>query len=208
MSRRRRWVARLSTAVSSRSRARKLAWLLERIEPDSSVLLVGASIPPSGGGTLHNVIEMGLAAHARAVALTYVAGDPRLEAEVVRGDACVLPFRDDSFDYVVSNAVIEHVGGPERAQSMLAESVRVARRAAFHTTPDRWFPVEVHTQVPLLHWLPRRWQARAFHAVGKKHWNTRYYWLYGRRSLKRLDARYEVERASVVSLVACWPARH
>lgn len=31
---------------------------------------------------------------------------------------------------------------------------RVARRAVFLTTSNRWFPIEVHTSVPLLHWVP------------------------------------------------------
>ena len=24
----------------------------------------------------------------------------------------------------------------------------------FLTTPNRWFPIEVHTRLPLVHWLP------------------------------------------------------
>jgi hypothetical protein len=37
---------------------------------------------------------------------------------------------------------------------MIAECIRVARRGVCLTTPNRWFPVEVHTQLPLIHWLP------------------------------------------------------
>jgi hypothetical protein len=31
----------------------------------------------------------------------------------------------------------------------------VTRRAVFITTPNRWFPVEFHTVLPLVHWLPK-----------------------------------------------------
>jgi SAM-dependent methyltransferase len=72
----------------------------------------------------------------------------------VSADAMALPFDDDAFDLVHSAAVIEHVGSRERQRRMLGECLRVARRGVFLTTPNRWFPVEFHTQIPLLHWLP------------------------------------------------------
>ena len=197
-----------SAAVSRRSRARKLAWLREQIEPGSSVLLIGAAIPRGDDLGVDNIIERGMADFADIHALTYDEGDPMLGCPVTRGDACDLPFDGDSFDYVFSNAVIEHVGGPSRAAAMLSESARVARKGAFHTTPNRWFPVEVHTQLPLLHWLPRRWQHAAFKCAGKPYWNTTYYWLFGKRSLGRLDRRFGVERASAITLIAKWEACH
>jgi hypothetical protein len=87
---------------------------------------------------------------------------------------------------------------------MLLESRRVAKRGAFHTTPDRWFPIETHTRVPLLHWLPRTWQGAAFARVGKPQWNTSYYWLFGRRDLAGLDPAFAVERMNPMTLVALW----
>ena len=30
----------------------------------------------------------------------------------------------------------------------------MARRGLFVTTPNRWFPIEVHTVLPLVHYLP------------------------------------------------------
>lgn len=73
----------------------------------------------------------------------------------VRANGLALPFRDQSFDLVHSSAVIEHVGSFERQRTFLEECCRVARRAVFVTTPNRWFPIEFHTVLPLVHWLPK-----------------------------------------------------
>jgi SAM-dependent methyltransferase len=64
-----------------------------------------------------------------------------------------LPFGDKSFDIVFSNAVIEHVGSRADQAAFVAELCRVGK-TFFITTPNRWFPVEHHTGLPLLHWLP------------------------------------------------------
>jgi SAM-dependent methyltransferase len=66
-----------------------------------------------------------------------------------------LPFPDQHFDVVFSNAVIEHVGSRASQTAFLREVARVGR-GFFVTTPNRWFPVEHHTGVPLLHYLPPR----------------------------------------------------
>jgi predicted SAM-dependent methyltransferase len=73
----------------------------------------------------------------------------------VRANGLNLPFRDRSFDVVHASAVIEHVGSFAQQCAFLRECCRVARRAVFITTPNRWFPVEFHTLLPLVHWLPK-----------------------------------------------------
>jgi SAM-dependent methyltransferase len=84
----------------------------------------------------------------------------------LQADALDLPFADGAFDVVFSNAVIEHVGGPERQAVFVHEALRVARRA-FVTTPNRWFPLELHTRLPLVHWLPEAAAHRAYELVRK-----------------------------------------
>jgi hypothetical protein len=74
----------------------------------------------------------------------------------IRADGRDLPFGDASFDYVHSSAVIEHVGDRRKQMRFLSDAWRVARKGIFVTTPNRWFPVEFHTVLPLLHWLPPR----------------------------------------------------
>jgi ubiquinone/menaquinone biosynthesis C-methylase UbiE len=82
----------------------------------------------------------------------------------VMADGLRLPFREEAFDVVHSSAVIEHVGSLARQCAFVAECCRVARRAVFITTPNRWFPVEFHTVLPLVHWLPKE----AFRALMRR----------------------------------------
>jgi ubiquinone/menaquinone biosynthesis C-methylase UbiE len=68
-----------------------------------------------------------------------------------------MPLEDRSFDVVHSSAVIEHVGSFDNQVKFAQECARLARKSIFLTTPNRWFPVEFHTVLPLLHWLPKPW---------------------------------------------------
>lgn len=74
----------------------------------------------------------------------------------IQADGLQLPFPDNSFDFVHSSAVLEHVGDENRQKQFIGELYRVARKAIFVTTPNRWYPVEFHTVLPLVHWLPKR----------------------------------------------------
>jgi hypothetical protein len=62
--------------------------------------------------------------------------------------------------------VIEHVGGHERQRRLVSEALRVGRRV-FLTTPNRRFPLEVHTRLPFVHWLPDAVAHRVYDALGK-----------------------------------------
>lgn len=42
----------------------------------------------------------------------------------------------------------------------------VARRGIFLTTPNRSFPVEFHTQLPLVHWLLKPTHRAIFRLLG------------------------------------------
>lgn len=64
-----------------------------------------------------------------------------------------LPFSDNQFDIGFSSAVIEHVGSRDKQRFFLEEAIRVCRRL-FLTTPNRFYPVEFHTRLPFIHWLP------------------------------------------------------
>ncbi|MGH3133826.1 MAG: class I SAM-dependent methyltransferase [Gaiellaceae bacterium] len=166
---------RLADAVSLRSRRRKLRLFLDELQPDAgtTVLDVGAdelAFGEGGGcGTL-NFFEELYPWPERITALGLQDGSAFRarypSTRYVQGDACALPFGDGEFDVVFSNAVIEHVGGRERQRTLVSEALRVGRKA-FITTPNRRFPIEVHTRLPLVHWLPDPVAHRVYDAVGK-----------------------------------------
>jgi len=83
-----------------------------------------------------------------------------------RSDARALPFANDSFDFAHSSAVIEHAGSRADQAQLLAEMWRVCRKGLFVTTPNRWFPVELHSVIPLIHWLPAPVFRRALLTLG------------------------------------------
>ncbi|HEV2200322.1 MAG TPA: methyltransferase domain-containing protein [Bryobacteraceae bacterium] len=75
----------------------------------------------------------------------------------VGADGCLLPFRDDAFDVVFSNSVIEYVGSVDDQRKFAAEVARVGR-SFWVQTPNRGFPVESHMLLPFVHQLPERWR--------------------------------------------------
>jgi hypothetical protein len=79
-----------------------------------------------------------------------------------------LPFADAAFDIATSNAVLEHVGSGAHQEQFVREMARVARRA-FITVPNRFFPVEHHTAIPILHFSEPTFRL-ACHWLGKGEW--------------------------------------
>ena len=74
----------------------------------------------------------------------------------VKTDGTELPFPDKSFDLVVSFATIEHVGSREIQRVFISELCRLGSAICI-ATPNRWYPLEFHTVLPFVHWLPPVW---------------------------------------------------
>jgi len=64
----------------------------------------------------------------------------------------IFPFKNEEFDIVFSNAVIEHVGCEKKQIVFVSEMLRVGK-VVYFTTPNKFFPIETHTLVPILHWF-------------------------------------------------------
>lgn len=148
----------ISVRIAARVRARMFDRFMRTLEPSPSDNVLDIGVTSDQSYESSNYFE---AFYPWKDRVTAVGLDDASFLEIkypgvrfVAADAMALPFADRSFDLVHSSAVIEHVGSRARQQQMLAECLRVARRGICLTTPNRWFPVEFHTQLPLLHWLP------------------------------------------------------
>jgi SAM-dependent methyltransferase len=64
------------------------------------------------------------------------------------------PFDDKQFDTLFCSAVLEHAGDDEAQKQFVHECIRVAKKI-YLTTPNRHFPIEFHTYLPFIHYLPR-----------------------------------------------------
>ena len=80
-----------------------------------------------------------------------------------------LPFPDAYFDVGFSSAVLEHVGGAAQQRFVIQELLRTCR-SVFLTTPDRAFPIEMHTFLPVLHWLTKHLHRRLLGWLGRSFW--------------------------------------
>lgn len=84
------------------------------------------------------------------------AGFPAVGTFVQSGQGFMLPFRDEAFDAVFLNGVLEHLL-PEERQRLLQEASRLIRRGGhlfISETPNRWFPRNSHTKLWFSEWLP------------------------------------------------------
>ena len=151
---------RVASRVSMRSRERKLQLFLDLLQPgpETTVVDVGVTDAAFGGGSTDNFFEAlypwpeQVTGVGRTELDRFAAAFPQVRA--VRADGRDLPFADAEFDLGFSNAVVEHVaGGRDGQRQFVHELCRVARRVVV-TTPNRRFPLEVHTLLPFVHWLP------------------------------------------------------
>ena len=83
----------------------------------------------------------------------------------VEADLREIPLPDNYFDIGICNAVVEHAGDYAQQQALVREVCRVARKVMF-TTPNKRFPLELHTFVPLAHWLPDEQFRAVLRALG------------------------------------------
>jgi SAM-dependent methyltransferase len=155
---------RAASGFSRRSRERKLRLFLELLAPGPETTVVDVGVTDSGVEGAYgtdNFLEASYPWPGRITAVGVTSlerfGQAFPQVSRVVADGRSLPFADGEFDVGFSNAVVEHVGGHDDQVAFVHELCRVSRRV-FVTTPNRWFPVEVHTLLPVVHWLPRRLQ--------------------------------------------------
>jgi len=148
----------LADKISNFNRARKYNYFLEMLKPLPTDSLLDVGFNDVEHSEFDNYLEQFYPYQSQITALGIIGNDhfskkyPKVK--VVLYDGKIFPFADKSFDIGWSNAVIEHVGDRDAQLLFLKEMLRTCKRLYF-TTPNRYFPIELHTRIPLLHWLPK-----------------------------------------------------
>lgn len=80
-----------------------------------------------------------------------------------------LPFEGETFDVVISNHVIEHVGDEKAQLQHLREIHRVMRTdgVGYLAVPNRWMLTEPHYRLKFLSWWPRKLRTPYLRLMGK-----------------------------------------
>lgn len=89
--------------------------------------------------------------------------------EYLQVEGVELPFAEASFDVVITNHVIEHVGDSASQRRHLAEVRRVLKPSGvgYLAVPNRWMLKEPHYQLRFLSWLPHSWRTPYLRLMGK-----------------------------------------
>ena len=80
-----------------------------------------------------------------------------------------LPFDDQTFDVVITNHVIEHVGEEVEQLHHLSEIKRVLKQdgQCYLAVPNRWMLTEPHYKLKFLSWWPHAWRTPYLKLMGK-----------------------------------------
>ena len=167
----------LAYKISKFNRERKFKEFLSNLHPTSETTILDVGFSDKEFSSTDNFLEKHYNYPENITALgiekpqNFSKKYPKTKVVTYNGKD--FPFKNDVFDICWSNAVMEHVGDREAQVQFIKEIKRVAK-TAFITTPNKYFPVEIHTRTPILHFLPKKIFDCYLTLIGKK-WATKSY---------------------------------
>jgi len=191
----------LAHKISGRNRLKKYQCFMNEIQPTEKQSILDVGFSDREYSASDNFLEKHYPHPENITALGIDTANefPRRypKVKVVTYNGREFPFADKQFDIVWSNAVIEHVGDFPKQVFFLREMLRVGR-VVYFTTPNRYFPIEVHTRLPLVHWLPKKHFERIARLLGKGWATGEYMFLLSRKRLDEIIASAGVKKYRIL----------
>lgn len=190
----------LANLISENNRTSKYKLFLDVVKPLESDKILDVGVNNVEYSPVDNFLEKHYAHLENITALSVDSNDEFMkrypEVNSIVYDGFHFPFDDKHFDIGWSNAVIEHVGDMDRQILFLKEFKRTCQRIYF-TTPNRYFPFEVHTRYPLIHWFPKRIFDKLLQFTPKKWASGKYMYLLSRKKLEKILEKAEITNYTI-----------
>ena len=203
-------IEKIAYTISASSRKKKYTQFLNLIAPHSGESIVDVGVNTTEYSATDNYLEK-FYQHPEHITAVGMGSESEIAAfksrypsvTTVSGDGRDLPFADNTFAIAYSNAVIEHVGNFDDQRRFLAELYRVSIRG-YLTTPNRHFPIELHTRIPLLHLLFSKKNFDNFVTKIGKSWAAGDYMsLLGESDLHRLFSQVGIKHYTIIKNRFC-----
>ena len=166
-------LVRFKSRVSLRARRRMFDRFMQEFAPRRDTTVIDVGVTPDDKLVDSNAFEQFYPYKDRITATSFEDASSMEKAfpglKFVQTSGKDLPFENGAFDLAYSSAVLEHVGDREAQREFIREVMRVAD-GFFIAVPNRWFPLELHTFLPVIHWLPKRWHRAILKRLGKDFW--------------------------------------
>lgn len=137
-------------AESRKKKASKIAAIVSQRTD-----LAKAEVLDIGTGSGH--IAAGLSAYTKAITSVDVVDERKVEQgyDFVLVEDEKLPFKDRTFDVVISNHIVEHAPNQDLH---LKEAMRVLKAGGilYLATPNKFWLTDPHYKLPFISWMPRR----------------------------------------------------
>jgi ubiquinone/menaquinone biosynthesis C-methylase UbiE len=184
-------LTRLKSKVAYKARVKIYNHFIKMIKPGENCTILDMGVTPDTTLPETNFLEK-VYPYTRNITMASIEDASNLE-QIFKGTRFVqldgsgtFPFKNNEFDILFCSAVLEHVGDYDMQRLFIEECARVAKEV-YLTTPNKRFPIEFHTYLPCIHWLPRKAHQKILRLFGMHFWaETKNLNLLTRRKLRSL----------------------
>ena len=191
---------KIANNISNYNRKRKFNFFLESPNPTKEIKILDVGASEKEYQDNSNIIEK---RYSYPENITVLGIDHFNEfkkkypkVKIIRYSGEIFPFKENAFDICWCNAVIEHVGDRNKQTHFLREIARVAK-TAYLTTPNRYFPFEVHTRIVFLHYLPKKYFDKILVKLNKTWATGDYMHLLSLKELKKLLSKCNIKNYKI-----------
>lgn len=157
-------INKLYSVIFKNWRVKRLKAFMEQFNPKPSDVILDVGGYPHTWTHTDQVVERIDCLNLKTYPWEEEKNFPNHRIKIIEGNACKMPYKDNSYPIGFSNSVIEHVGDYENQKAFASEIRRVSPKI-WVQTPAYECPIEPHYLAPFIHWFPppvRRALARYF----------------------------------------------